>query len=144
MVSAMSSQSLQSAYVMQNSFLNTKLSKKVDSHLSIHGLSFTEYMIMGKLNDASEMTMRRIELAESIAITASGVTRLLAPMEKIGLVEKKSNPRDARVSLVKLSKAGKKLYNDASITFDECSKSLLRPLSERQLLQLTELTNKLC
>lgn len=50
--------------------------------------------------------MRRIDLADSVGLSPSAVTRLLAPMEKPGLVEKEANPRDARVSLVKLSTAG--------------------------------------
>ncbi len=139
----MPSDSSESAYIMQNSLINTRLSKVVDNHLSIHGLSFTEYMIMTQLIDAPAKTMRRIELAESVGITASGVTRLLAPMEKIGLVQKEANPRDARVSLVKLSKAGEKLYKDASKTYQECAKSLLSPLSANQLASLTDLTGKL-
>lgn len=139
----MSSQSSESAYIMQNSLINTRLSKVVDNHLSIHGLSFTEYMIMSQLIDAPAMTMRRIELAESVGITASGVTRLLAPMEKIGIVQKEANPRDARVSLVKLSETGKKLFKDASKTYDECARSLLNVLSANQLAKLSELTGKL-
>lgn len=135
--------SVESAYIMQSSLINTRLSKVVDNHLSIHGLSFTEYMIMTQLINAPAMTMRRIELAESVGITASGVTRLLAPMEKIGIIQKEANPRDARVSLVKLSDAGQKLYKDASKTYGECAKSLLSPLSENQLANLSELTSKL-
>ncbi len=139
----MSLQSSGAAYVMLHSLISTKLSKKADNHLSIHGLSFTEYMIMHHLNAAPSNTMRRIELAESVGISASGVTRLLAPMEKIGLVQKEANPRDARVSLVKLSKTGQKLYKDASVSFDDCAESLVSGLSSNQLAKLNELVSKL-
>lgn len=133
----------ESAFLILNSILNTKLSKKADSQLSFHGLSFTEYLIMYHLDKSVNKTMRRIELAESVGISASGVTRLLSPMEKIGIVEKEVNPRDARVSLVKLSNTGQKLYNDASVSFDECAKALLSPLSETQLTNLTDLSSRL-
>ena len=133
----------ESAFLMLNSLVSTKLSKRADNRLSIHGLSFTEYMIMHHLQNAPQHTMRRIDLAERVGISASGVTRLLAPMEKNRIVQKEANPRDARVRLVKLSEAGKTLYEDASVSFDECAKSLMGALTERQLDTLSELTGKL-
>lgn len=133
----------ESAFLMQQSLLNTKLTKRADSQLSYHGISFTEFMIMHQLNESSQKTLRRVELAESVGISASGVTRLLAPMEKIGLVEKEANPRDARVSLVKLSASGQKTYQDAAVSFDDCAKTLVKSLTESQLAKLTELSSKL-
>ncbi|UUZ55216.1 MarR family transcriptional regulator [Massilia sp. H-1] len=41
--------------------------------------------------------IRRVDLAERVSLTASGVTRTLLPLEKIGLVTRQSDPRDARV-----------------------------------------------
>lgn len=139
----MSSQKTESAFLFLSSLIHTKLTKKVDSQLSYHGLSFTEYMIMHHLNQATQKTMRRIELAESVGISASGVTRLLAPMEKTGLIEKEANKRDARVSLVKLGNTGQQLYKEASVSFDHCAESLVSPLTAAQLAKLSELSAKL-
>lgn len=139
----MSEHSLEAGFVIQNSILASKLAKKVDGQLSIHGISFTEFMIMHYLNASVLKTMRRIEIAESVGISASGVTRLIAPMEKIGIVEKESNPRDARQSLVRLSKVGQRLFEDASVSFEDCSKSILQSLSENQLKKLIGLSSKI-
>lgn len=139
----MSDQSLEANFIIQHSRLASKLAKKVDGQLSIHGISFTEFMIMSYLNSSPLKTMRRIEIAESVGISASGVTRLIVPMEKIGIVEKESNPRDARQSLVKLSKAGQGLFKDASASFEDCSKNMLQALSGNQLDKLIELSSKL-
>lgn len=87
---------------------------------------------MHYLNEASKKTMRRIELAESIGLSASGVTRLLLPMEKIGLVSKEANPRDARVSLVKLTKTGVKIYKESEASFNQTTQSLIAPLTDSQ------------
>lgn len=57
--------------------------------------------------------MRRIDLAEKIGLTASGVTRILLPMEKIGLVSREINERDARVSYVLLASGGKAKLSEA-------------------------------
>ena len=139
----MSYNSLESQFVIENAILSSKLSKKIDGQLSIHGISFTEYMIMHNLNTSILKTMRRIEIAESVGISASGVTRLIAPMEKNGIVEKESNPRDARQSLVKLSKTGERLFNEASVSFEHCSKNVLQSLSSNQLEKLIELSGRL-
>ena len=126
-------------YLIQHAALTQKLNKKIDGKLGLHGISFTEYLIMYYLQQAPRQILRRVELADLIGITASGVTRLLAPMEKIGLVEKESNPRDARVSLVKLTTSGKTMYKDAKTSFSEVAHSLTEPLSEYDLNRLLQL-----
>ena len=128
---------------MLNSLVNTKLNKRVDSHLNYHGLSFTDYMIIHHLFSSSQKCMRRIDLAECVGISASGVTRLLSPMQKVGIVEKQTNPRDARVSLVKLTAAGESLYKDATVSFTECSKNLLQSITDIQLNTMSDLIKKL-
>lgn len=129
--------------VVSLSSLQAQLLKRVDQKLSIHGISFTEYMVIYRLRFAPENTMRRIDLADSIGLTASGVTRLLMPMQKIGLVQKEVNPRDARVSLVKLSDTGKQIFEDASISFGEISDAIMQPLETAQLVDFLELVESL-
>jgi len=129
--------------VMALSSLQSHLLKKTDLRLSAHGISFTEFMVMYHLNAAPNKTMRRIDLAESVGLSASGVTRLLIPMEKIKLVQKEANPRDARVSLVKLSKTGEQVFKDALVSFKESSHSLLQTLDSKQLAKFLELTKVL-
>jgi len=134
---------LATGFLIGQSFLHSKLQRKLDGQLSLHGISFTEYQIMHHLAKAPEQTMRRIELADCVGISASGVTRLLAPMEKNHLIEKRSNPRDARVSLVKLSTAGGILFQDASVSFSYCAEDLTSVLSTKQLENLIDLSNRL-
>ncbi len=129
--------------VMQMSLVQTNLNKRISNALSMHGISFTEFQVMLNLSIAEKQTMRRIELAESVGLTASGVTRLLAPMEKIKLIEKEKNARDARVSLVKLSKAGRKILKDSLITFEQASNSFMQNLKENETQQLLKLIHKL-
>lgn len=81
-----------------------ELSRRLDSRLG--GLGFNELIILYRLNQADGRKMRRIDLAEAVGLTASGVTRLLLPMEKIGLVKKEANARDARVSYVAIAPGG--------------------------------------
>jgi DNA-binding MarR family transcriptional regulator len=63
--------------------------------------------------------LSRIVLADLLGLSASGVTRLLNPMEKLGLIERQVNDRDARLSLVKLTNVGMLKFEDSSISAGE-------------------------
>ncbi|GAA6153540.1 hypothetical protein NBRC116587_29610 [Pseudoteredinibacter isoporae] len=108
--------------------MNTAIiSKQLDNSLgAIHGIGLTEYMVLLNLMQAPNRALRRIDIAEALARTASGITRMLMPMEKIGLVTKEANERDARVSLVKITPAGEELFKEASTTLDAKSETLLK------------------
>lgn len=108
------------------------LNKKFDA-LSLHGLSLTDYMILHILNDAEGGRLKRIDLAERIGLTASGITRVIIPLEKIGLVAKESSDRDARVSYVKLVASGKRVFEEANITANHISEKLLESLDVEDL-----------
>ena len=122
------------SFVMNLWTISTITSKKIDGYLgAVHGIGFTEYMALFHLRNAHNKTMRRIDLAQKIGVTASGITRLISPMEKIGLVAKEKNPRDARVSLVKLSSTGETILTDATISLEETSKNLLKEIEVKKL-----------
>ena len=119
--------------------LNTIISKKIDGKLgAIHGISFTEYMVLFHLKNSDAKSMRRIDLAQTLGLTASGVTRLLSPMEKIGLIQKEVNKRDARVSLVRITISGEGILNDATLGLEEASNSLLQNVTNSSLQKSLE------
>lgn len=117
----------------------THMFKKVDRHLSVHSISFTEFLVMHTISMAPDGAMRRIDLAQEVGMSASGVTRLLNPMEKLHIIVKEKNVRDARVSLVRLSKDGEEVYRDAMNSFKMISKDLLSPLDETQITSLMQI-----
>ena len=53
------------------------------------------------------------------------------PMEKIGLIAKDVNERDARVSLVKITTTGEELFNNATTTLEKKSETLLKNLDDK-------------
>ena len=83
--------------------------KRFDAKLSAHGVSLNEFMILYHLGQAADEKLRRTDLAEKTGLSASGITRTLSPLEKLGMVRSEANSRDARVSYVKLANAGKKV-----------------------------------
>src|SRR3954464_5399465 len=76
----------------------TLLVRDVDHPLgSHHGLGLNDLAVLLELKAAPSQTLRRVELARRLAVTTSGIARQLAPLEKIGLVTRESNPSDARL-----------------------------------------------
>lgn len=135
--------SMNKELILSLATLQSHLLKKIDQNLSVHGISFSEFLVLHHLHSAPNMTMRRIDLAESIGLSASGVTRLVNPMQKNHLVQKEVNARDARVSLVQLSKTGEELYSQAMVSFEQCSDDLLKSLSNKQITTFLKLTTSL-
>jgi DNA-binding MarR family transcriptional regulator len=90
------------------------LTRRLDNALSsLHGLSFADFMILYYLERAPGGKLRRVDLAERLGLTASGVTRSLLPLEKLGLVTRQPDPRDARVGYASLTDAGNELLGYA-------------------------------
>jgi len=83
----------------------TELNRRLDSRLG--GIGFNEFIILNHLDQADGQKMRRVDLAEKVGLTASGVTRLLLPMEKIGLIKRIADENDARVSYAAIASGGK-------------------------------------
>jgi DNA-binding MarR family transcriptional regulator len=81
-----------------------------------HGLTLNDYEVLLRLARAPERAMRRVDLANSVFLTASGMTRLLAGLEQAGLVERAECPSDARVTYAVLTAAGKEKLREASPT----------------------------
>lgn len=118
--------------------LQSVISRKFDS-LSVHGLGFNDFVILYILSSSSESKMRRIDLAEKIGITASGVTRLLNPLEKTGLVARESNERDARVSYVVITPNGKKIFEEAKRSAEHITKEILTSKKYKSMQTITDL-----
>lgn len=114
------------------------LQRKFD-RLSVHGLSYTDFMLLHLLASDAEGKTRRIDLASRIGLTPSGVTRLLSPLEKNGLVGRESNARDARVSYVVLTETGQRVYIEAKVTAEAVALELLPKLKANQLQTIMDL-----
>lgn len=97
-------------------FLNLGKTQAILAHRfdrGLGGLGFSEFLILYYLNQAENQKLPRVDLAEKVGLTASGVTRLLLPMEKIHLVKSGPTENDARVRLVMITPAGKEKLSEA-------------------------------
>ena len=78
-----------------------------------HGLTLSDFDVLVQLYYAEGRRMRRIDLARSVLLTASGITRLLDGLESSGLVGKERCDSDARVIYAVLTEAGLKKVEEA-------------------------------
>ncbi len=81
-----------------------------------HGLTINDYEVLLHLSRAPERRMRRVDLADSVLLTASGITRLLEGLERAGLVERVLCDSDRRVAYAQLTAAGSERLRQASRT----------------------------
>ena len=121
--------------------LKAKLSGEFSA---IHGISVNEYFLLLHLDKAEKNRLARVELAKRMHISASTVTRMSAPLEKIGLVGREVDERDARLSYVVLTAAGKTKLAEAQQTFAKRAGYAFQDRwSDTELEQLSELLGRL-
>jgi DNA-binding MarR family transcriptional regulator len=71
-----------------------------------HGLTINDYEVLIRLSRAPDRMMRRVDLAQQVLLTPSGITRLLDGLQRSGFVEKAACDSDARVVYAKLTDEG--------------------------------------
>jgi DNA-binding MarR family transcriptional regulator len=81
-----------------------------------HGLTINDYEVLLHLARAPDGVLRRVDLAERILLTPSGITRLLDGLERAGFVVKARCKSDGRVIYAKLTDAGHQKLREASKT----------------------------
>src|SRR3954463_1393641 len=79
-----------------------------------HGLTLNDYEALLVLSRAEDGRLKRVELARSLMLTPSGITRLLQGLEDAGLVERASCASDLRITYAQLTDAGREKLEAAS------------------------------
>ncbi len=103
------------------------------------GLGFIDMAVLHAISLAPDGKIRRTDLAEAVGLTASGVTRLLLPLEKIGVVKREINERDARISYVMLTKSGQELFEDSLKWIEEKVDDLIPDGNSKKIEQASDL-----
>jgi DNA-binding MarR family transcriptional regulator len=75
--------------------------------VAAHGLTINDYEVLLRLSRADGNRMRRVDLAQEVLLTPSGITRLLEGLQRGGLVERVACKDDLRVSYAQLTAAGR-------------------------------------
>jgi DNA-binding MarR family transcriptional regulator len=109
-----------------------------------HGLTINDYGCLLLLSRAGDQGMRRIDLANDLQLSPSGITRLLDRLEEHGYVGKGECKEDARVSYAILTAAGLAKIKEAwPEHVDAVERRVGSLLSEDEIKTLTELLERL-
>jgi len=109
-----------------------------------HGLTISDYEVLLRLARAPDRRLRRVDLAEQVLLTASGITRLLDGLERQGLVERGACEGDRRVVYAVLTEAGvAKLREARSTHIPQIELHFGRSLTPEEQELLVELLGKL-
>jgi DNA-binding MarR family transcriptional regulator len=96
---------------------HTALVKALDCQLvDGHGLPLTSYEVLMQVADAPDGRMRMYDIADSVLLSRSGLTRLVDRLERDGLLRRESCPSDARGSFAVVTEAGREKLEAARAT----------------------------
>jgi DNA-binding MarR family transcriptional regulator len=105
--------------------VHATLSKALDAQLEAeHGLPLTSYEVLLFLSDAEDGKMRMCDLADSVLLSRSGLTRLVDRLERGGLLARESCASDARGAFAKLTPLGHEKLSAARATHLQGVRSL--------------------
>lgn len=91
--------------------------KALDGELeAAHGLPLTSYEVLVHLAEAPERRMRMCDLAESVLLSRSGMSRLVDRLERDGLLRRAACANDARGAFACITPAGLALLEQARPT----------------------------
>jgi DNA-binding MarR family transcriptional regulator len=131
--------------------VHTAMVKALDADLEAqHGLQLSTYEVLMRVADEENERMRMCDLASSVLLSRSGLTRLVDRLAKEGLVERVACSDDARGAYAKLTPAGREKLAAARVThlagvrafflerFDERELELLGGAWDRVLASMPE------
>jgi DNA-binding MarR family transcriptional regulator len=109
-----------------------------------HGLTINAYEVLLHLARAPDRQLKPVDLAARLVLTPSGMTRLLASLEREGFVDRTSCPTDRRVSYAQLTDAGfEKLAGASGTHLDGVADQFTGRFSSAELATLASLLERL-
>ena len=125
--------------------VHASLVKKLDAQLeAAHDLQLTSYEVLLHLAEATNSRMRMHDVAWSVRLSRSGLTRLIDRLERDGLVRRVSCSDDARGAFACITDLGRAKLAEARETHHNGVRShFLSHLSTDELELLADLWDRL-
>jgi DNA-binding MarR family transcriptional regulator len=96
---------------------HAELVRTLDAELTReHDMPLSSYEVLLYLNDSDEGRMRMSELADSVLLSRSGLTRLVDRLERQGLLKRERCTSDARGLFAEITGEGRRVFDDARKT----------------------------
>jgi DNA-binding MarR family transcriptional regulator len=124
---------------------HAELVRTLDAELAReHDLPLSSYEVLLYLNDSGDGRMRMSELADSVLLSRSGLTRLVDRLERQGLLKRERCASDARGLFAEITPEGRSAFAAARQThLDGVRRLFLERFSRDELRTLGALWQKL-
>jgi DNA-binding MarR family transcriptional regulator len=124
---------------------HARLTRELDAQLAReHKLPLSSYEVLLFLADAPDGRMRMSDLAESVLLSRSGLTRLVDRLEREGLLKRERCESDARGLFAEITPEGRRIFDAARRTHLDGVRALfLDRFSRDELRMLGGLWQKL-
>ena len=124
---------------------HAELVRELDAELAReHDMPLSSYEVLLFLNDSAEGRMRMSELADSVLLSRSGLTRLVDRLERTGLLRRERCESDARGLFAEITAEGRRAFAMARKThLDGVRRLFLSRFSRDELRTLGGLWQKL-
>ncbi|MGH3135211.1 MAG: MarR family winged helix-turn-helix transcriptional regulator [Gaiellaceae bacterium] len=121
------------------------ITRQLSTQLTLeHGLTLSDFEVLLRLSRSPDRRMRRVDLADQVFLSASGVTRLLDGLERHGFVERASCASDRRVVYAVLTDEGlERLRTAAESHFGQVDAYFGNRFEPNELTSLTGLLDRL-
>lgn len=118
--------------------MHASIVREVDRRLGdAHGVSVRWYDVLSTLDEAPGRQLRMSALAENVVLSPSRLTRVVERLEQVGLVERRTDERDARASNAVLTEVGLRTLRRARRMHHEIvRRRFLSLLSQAEMRQL--------
>lgn len=128
--------------VMQNLLFTAKAVRcHLDVALSHEGGSLPVWLVLNTLSGSEGVT--QTHLADSINIETPTLTRHLDRLERYGLIERRRDAEDRRVTRIYMSPAGRCLHHELYAVVQRFESNLSRGLTAKQIAELNQLLNQI-
>jgi MarR family 2-MHQ and catechol resistance regulon transcriptional repressor len=122
------------------SFLERRLGRSLEE---ASGIPSTWFEVLLRLARSEDGQLSMGELAEQVALTTGGVTRLLDRMIRAGYVERRPCPHDRRVAFAALTAAGRKKIEEAAAVHARDLQEIFAPFGPQERRTLDDLLDRL-
>ena len=124
---------------------HSNVTRQLSAQLTVeHDLTLSDFEVLLRLSRAPDRRMRRVDLADQVLLSASGVTRLLDGLERQGYVERAACSSDRRVVYAVLTTSGlERLRSAAAGHFGQVDAYFGARLETDELASLTQLLDRL-
>jgi MarR family transcriptional regulator, 2-MHQ and catechol-resistance regulon repressor len=107
------------------------------------GLPHVWFEVLVRLARSEQEQLTMSALADQIALTTGGVTRLIDRMEAAGFIERRPSPTDRRVSYAGLTGAGRDALTQAAAVHTRNLREVFSDFSDQDVAALDALLDRL-